>query len=754
MSIVNILHLSDLHFGVQDANYGSKDMANLHQRAIDELCGALRRIPEEYPDWCPDIIAVTGDVAWAAKEDDYKQAAEFIQRLMDMFHLLPEDVILCPGNHDVDLGVSMYTFPVKTQKESEKHLSVKGIAYRSAPFANFSKFAENLGIPPLENSVGDMSVRYLYGCRDIRNIRFAVFNTAWNVRKREPDEKESLWIGSLLTNDVLRQPQNPKNDLFVSLFHHPFGKLDDSECRSYGQKLVVKQDILAVSDVILNGHIHGEICEATFTENKAHTFISSTAFDKDSVPKGCQIIQIDRSRRCYSTKVVFCGPRQKWEIEDLETDVPLDKVTARPNFAPAETAVQLPPETVGWWLPRNWVPLEGPLPIDDGASLCLLTFLLSRTDPYVVVLASDAEIRLTGALQEESRRLKELADAEETVTYTPRNWSVYREGSSFGERPGIVVSLPALEASQLGAALDGYESLRGQAPEAAVVYCVWSDSLKAAAESAQMFASKLRKQVSNVDVLALSVRRSFCTPDAKHREEAIRRVRALDGSHMPFMEEVDALLRIRDEEPELWPYILRCHAASREGKNRILSFVAASHRQSDVDEWLQAVKLSWFQDQEAELNPFSGLLFRDDARRLAWGIYRKTCSERNEEAREGWERILNAQLAAAPSVKDFRSLLNGQELESSDAISPEDTACWARNASCGEFERLLPELLKQGLTVYWAALLASPYGRPYVLREFSLSDKMQMILNADEGSTGDPHWQEQLSSLRQVSRPC
>lgn len=753
MSFINILHLSDLHYGVQDADGGSIDLANLHKRAMDGLIKTLGTIPKDYPDWKPDIVAITGDIAWAAKESDYAQAAVFVKELLEMFDLTPEDVVLCPGNHDVDLGLSRYNPSIQSEEDSDEFLCVDAIGHRVEPFKNFAKFSKKLGIPQLNNSVKDnKTVRYLFGCRDIRGVRFAVFNTAWNVYRRKKGQPESLWIGARLTTDVIQQKEDPANDLFVSLFHHPFKYLDDSECYLYGQKLVVSQDILKFSDVILNGHVHGEICPATFERNSSHVFISSTAFDENSLPKGCQIIRIDRSRRCYSTKVIRNNYLHEWEIKDLETEVSLDSTAAQP--VPAKTAARLPPETAGWWLPPSWDPLGlEPLPIDDGASLCLLTFLLARTDPYVVVLASDAEVRLAELLHEESQHLKKFVDMTGTITYTPRTWSAFQGVSSFKGLPGIVIDIPAAEPVRIQAAIDGYGEMRNQGPDAAIVYCIWSDSLKTAASSAQRLANDLRKQVPNVDVMALSVRKHLDTYDAEKAQEADDYIEVLNcNQNVSSKEEVNDLLHIRDENPKFWPYVLRRHAVLRKGDYRILGFAAACYTQSDVEAWFEAIKPDWFQDQESELNPFANLLSQDKAKRLVWGIYQKICQEKNEERRQSWNRILDAQLAVTPSVADFFSLLKGQKVDA-DAVCPEDASQWARNASKEEFQRVLPDLLYQSPPVYWAALLSSPYGLPYILREFSASERMRLILNPDTDKAEDPHWQELLCSLRQISRP-
>lgn len=749
MDSIHILHLSDLHFGIRSADY-SKDLKLRHENAIDGLFATLRTLPKEYPGWCPNIIAITGDIAWEATESNYDEAAVFIKELLTIFHLSPENLVLCPGNHDVDRDFNSSLYPIQSQSDSDKYLALEKVNRRSGPFENFAKFSRNLGVPPLKNSVDtDEIISYLYGYRDIQGIRFYVFNTAWNVRN---DEKQSLWIGTSLTLDMYHS-KCQDNDLSVSIFHHPFDKLHDSECHLYNQEYVVKNQILEISDVILNGHVHGEIHEADFLSGCAHVFTCSAAFDKDSARKGCQIIRIDRSQRLYSTKVIRFTDRHKWKIEDLENEVPLDKGAALSPAPPSVKAVPLFPETIGWWLDPDWDPL-GPtaLPIDDSASICLLTFLLARTDPYVVVLASDAQIMLTEFLQTESLRLEKHVLTADDVIRVPRTWSEVHKGSSFAGLAGIVVTLSTNESECLSQAMAGHWELRERAPNAAIVYCIWSDSLKTAAGAAQQFAKGLREQSLSVDVLALSVGQDIVPYQAQLAEEAAKRIRKLNRRpSVSCTQEMDELLGIRDQEPELWPYVLRHHATTRDGKYRILSFAAACHTKTHMKQWFQSITPAWFQEQENELNPYADLICQDESRRLVWGIYQQICSAENEEQRQLWQGILEAQLAAAPSVMALLSFLEGQSLET-DALCPEDVSRWARTASQEEFQRFLPALSKRP-PVYWAALLASPYGLPYVLKEFSASSNMQLVLNAAGSEVEDPHLRELLVALRQISHP-
>ena len=82
-----------------------------------------------------------------------------------IFDLTPEYVILCPGNHDVDLELNKFKVSIQSQEDSEEHLSVDAIKHRVESFKNFVKFPKDLGIPPLQNSVDDdNTIHYLYGC--------------------------------------------------------------------------------------------------------------------------------------------------------------------------------------------------------------------------------------------------------------------------------------------------------------------------------------------------------------------------------------------------------------------------------------------------------------------------------------------------------------------------------------------------------------------------------------------------------------
>jgi 3',5'-cyclic AMP phosphodiesterase CpdA len=89
-----ILHLSDLHFGWNGADKNELANRNL------ALNGLLSRLAELDREWKPDLVCITGDIGWAGEKNDYKATKEWILNLLDTLSLTPDDLFVCPGNHD------------------------------------------------------------------------------------------------------------------------------------------------------------------------------------------------------------------------------------------------------------------------------------------------------------------------------------------------------------------------------------------------------------------------------------------------------------------------------------------------------------------------------------------------------------------------------------------------------------------------------------------------------------------------------
>lgn len=92
---IRILHLSDIHFKADKA-----------WDADPVLRALVRFIAKEVNDgFAPDLVAITGDVAFAGVAEEYQLARAWLDQ--QLWPALPKNLsrdrlLLAPGNHDVD----------------------------------------------------------------------------------------------------------------------------------------------------------------------------------------------------------------------------------------------------------------------------------------------------------------------------------------------------------------------------------------------------------------------------------------------------------------------------------------------------------------------------------------------------------------------------------------------------------------------------------------------------------------------------
>lgn len=85
---MNILHLSDIHFGRNYARYSIKDCFDLKSEILDELIKCVSNLKE----LAPEHIIVTGDIAWHGKKDEYDEALLWFRKLLQATNLTGKDI--------------------------------------------------------------------------------------------------------------------------------------------------------------------------------------------------------------------------------------------------------------------------------------------------------------------------------------------------------------------------------------------------------------------------------------------------------------------------------------------------------------------------------------------------------------------------------------------------------------------------------------------------------------------------------------
>ena len=237
------VHLSDIHFGQEK---GAE--IYVHNDVKECLIADVAMLQEGTGIERMEGVIVTGDVAFSGKKKEYDSAAQWLDRLTQAIGCEKTDVIVVPGNHDIDRD--RITPPAKLMlshlheggtHELERFLvDPKATEILYDKFNDYRAFAEGYGCPLLSD--GGVAVTRQVAISPGRTLRFVGLNSALLCTGYKSDEGKLL-IGG-------RQHVLPKSEgcELVVLCHHPIESLQDGE--------LVAPYIRSRARVHIFGHIH------------------------------------------------------------------------------------------------------------------------------------------------------------------------------------------------------------------------------------------------------------------------------------------------------------------------------------------------------------------------------------------------------------------------------------------------------------------------------------------------------------------
>ncbi len=330
MNGINILHLSDLHFGIESFSQEKIDLIKKREKILTTLIEKLKALEQE---WKPDIIAISGDIGYSGEKENYKAAWSWINKVINDLNLNPDRLILCPGNHD--RYIKDYIKYLKTQhrklqlkpvypkvEDADKILDAKNIKTISKRFYHFSNFCNEHEIPYL---IFNDKENHILGFREVLGLRFVVLNSAWFSLGGDND-RGNIFIGLphlivMKNNEQLKSP-DVTDEITLSILHHPFEWLNQSEIDKYGERSPSYVELARNSDIILSGHTHGE---EQFTPDKKHAgawlFKAGAIFDKDPLVYNCEILKLNRINRSADRLKLYYREGTGW-IEELDEKSP------------------------------------------------------------------------------------------------------------------------------------------------------------------------------------------------------------------------------------------------------------------------------------------------------------------------------------------------------------------------------------------------------------------------------------------------
>src|SRR3990172_9386012 len=113
MSTLQLLHISDLHI---------KNDETVDNNFRDLLIAKVKT--DISNGFNPEIVVVSGDIAFSGKHSEYEKARVFFDNLLSAMNLPKDRLFIVPGNHDVNLSkYRPYDVPVyETMDELNREL--------------------------------------------------------------------------------------------------------------------------------------------------------------------------------------------------------------------------------------------------------------------------------------------------------------------------------------------------------------------------------------------------------------------------------------------------------------------------------------------------------------------------------------------------------------------------------------------------------------------------------------------------------
>ena len=248
--LMHILHLSDLHFGTPDqANLWSTQLRTDLRRELS--------IPHL------DALILSGDIANYSTQEEYKAAEQFLNTLCGNFTLNPEQIILVPGNHDLNWNLAKKAYKLTDRddydgelkdghyiEESASVIRVRDDGDYKQRFAHFSSFYETIKQKPYPL---DYDQQYSLDHLKEQNLLILGLNSAWQL-DHHYKTRASINMGAL-SNALTQIDDNPDYDncLKIAVWHHP---LDSAYSDRITDQGFLEQLAVNGFRFFLHGHIH------------------------------------------------------------------------------------------------------------------------------------------------------------------------------------------------------------------------------------------------------------------------------------------------------------------------------------------------------------------------------------------------------------------------------------------------------------------------------------------------------------------
>jgi 3',5'-cyclic AMP phosphodiesterase CpdA len=246
---ITLLHVSDMQFG-RNHRFGTlaagdpeADFDALYTRLAEDL----KRLTRTQALW-PRVIIVSGDLAEWGLASEFKDAFEFLDRLATGLDIPRRNVVVVPGNHDVNRKLCESYF---SECDGEEKEPVAPYARKWEPYRkHFDEFFAGEGV--------EFTVAHPWSMWHLDELRLVVAGLNSTMHESHRDEDHYGWVGErqLQWFEEQLEPYVERGWLRIGVVHHNVcrGAMDDDENLRDASDLHAR--LGSSVNLLLHGHTH------------------------------------------------------------------------------------------------------------------------------------------------------------------------------------------------------------------------------------------------------------------------------------------------------------------------------------------------------------------------------------------------------------------------------------------------------------------------------------------------------------------
>lgn len=289
-----IIWLSDIHFDNGNGKHAFPMQDNDQQKC---LSSRVVELAHKYNNGnkCAGL-AISGDLTWQSQVEGFDQALKFVKDVSSSLSLTSDDIIICPGNHDVGLVSKDEYFEIRDKPVDNKPWTTLAEKYHSESKENYINFYRNVFQRKPEEDLSQ-GRKFLLGGHKI--VEVAALNSCV-LQQVKGSFLGMGFIGEQQLNNVAEsmgwekksgEPITKKRGVTrIAMLHHHLTSINEVEDAYLDSKYSVTLDaerllrwvVKNKVDYILHGHMHRSSCititkilsplEPVSDSNPAHTF--------------------------------------------------------------------------------------------------------------------------------------------------------------------------------------------------------------------------------------------------------------------------------------------------------------------------------------------------------------------------------------------------------------------------------------------------------------------------------------------------